>query len=127
MRATSRSATIKAGLRLSATGNRSWHGLSPFLSLGAGVAFDLAGTPAGNEFIEDRDIFDFGTSFFGTLGLGTRFFLTEQFALRGDGVFSLWRVSTPPGFSEPDRPFEAVEDREWLSGLSATITLLYRW
>lgn len=120
-------ATVEGRLRFSATGNRAWHGLSPFLSIGGGVAFDLAGTPEANELIEERDIVDFGTSFFGTLGLGTRFFLTDQFALQGDGTFSLWRIATPPGFSEPDRPFESVDDREWLSGLSATVTLMYRW
>ncbi|MGD8287046.1 MAG: hypothetical protein PVI31_00320 [Gemmatimonadota bacterium] len=120
-------ATVQAGLRFSATGNRSWHALSPFLSIGAGVAFDLADTPQANALLEERDIYDFGTSFFGTLGLGSRLFLTEQLALRGDGTFSLWRVGTPPGFSDSDRPFEAVDDREWVRGLSGTITLMYRW
>jgi hypothetical protein len=119
--------TAEARLRFSATGNRAWHGFSPFLSFGAGVAFDLAGDPVANEIIEERDIYEFGTSFFGTLGLGTRYFLTDKIALRGDGTFSLWRVATPPGFSEPDRPFESVDDREWLRGLSGTLTLMYRW
>lgn len=120
-------ATLEARLRFSATGNRAWHRLSPFLSIGAGVAFDLADTPAANELLEERDVFDFGTSFLGTLGLGTRFFLTDGFALRADGTFSLWRIGTPPGFSEADRNFGSVENREWLRGLAGTITLLYRW
>ncbi len=119
--------TAEARLRFSLTGNRAWHRLSPFVSFGGGVAFDVAGEPQANEILEERDVFEFGTSFFGTLSAGTRFFLTESIALRADGMFSLWRVATPPGFSEPDRPFEAVEDREWLRGLSAGLTLLYRW
>lgn len=120
-------ATVEARLRFSATGNRSWHRLAPFLSVGGGVAFDLADTPQANELLEDRDVYEFRTSFFGTLGLGTRFFLTDGFALRGDGTFSLWRLSTPPGFSDTDRGFDSVDDREWVRGLSATISLLYRW
>lgn len=120
-------ATLEARLRFSATGNRAWRGLSPFLSIGAGVTFDLADTPAANELLEERDVFEFGTSFFGTLGLGARLLLTDSFALRTDGTFSLWRVGTPPGFSESDRDFGAVENREWLRGLSATLSVLYRW
>jgi hypothetical protein len=53
--------------------------------------------------------------------------LTETLALRLDGSFSLWSIDTPPGFSDPDRGFENVEESEWMSGLSFGLTLLYRW
>ena len=119
--------TIDGRLRFSVVGNRAWHGLSPFLTFGGGLAFDIAEEPAIEEDLEPADVFDFGSSFFGTLGAGTRWFLTERFALRGDGVFSLWRIDTPPGFSDPDRGFENVAESEWLSGLSFSVSLLYRW
>ncbi|MDH3422478.1 MAG: hypothetical protein OEN00_05770 [Gemmatimonadota bacterium] len=120
-------ATIDARLRLSATGDRAWHGLSPFLALGAGVAFDLSDPAEADLLVEARDVFDFGSSFFGTIALGTRWFATERFALRTDGTFSLWRLKTPPGFSDADRGFPSVEDREWVRGLSVSVSLLYRW
>jgi hypothetical protein len=119
--------TLDARLRFSATGDRAWHGLNPFLVIGAGIAFNLASAPEANAALEERDVYAFGTSFFGSLGLGTRFFLTDQFALRSDGMFSLWRLKTPPGFSDSDRGFEAVEDREWVRGLSISVSLSYLW
>jgi hypothetical protein len=119
--------TIDARLKFSFTGRRAWNGISPFLVAGAGVAFDLAGTPADQAGLEPEDVFEFGTSFFGTMGLGTRWFLTDTIALRGDGVFSLWKIDTPPGFSDPTRGFEGVAEGEWLAATSFTISLLYRW
>ena len=119
--------TIDARLRLSATGDRAWHALSPFLVLGAGIAFDLADPATADAVLEERDVFEFGTSFFGTMGIGTRWFVSDRFAVRTDGTFSLWRLKTPPGFSDTDRAFEAVEDTEWVRGLSISVSLLYRW
>ena len=49
----------------------------------------------------------------------------DRIAVRMDGTFSLWKVSTPPGFSDPVRGFEAVEqgedvaDHQRVRGLSA--------
>jgi len=119
--------TIDARLKLSATGDRAWHRLSPFLALGAGVAFDLADPAEADALLEERDVFEFGTTFFGSLGLGTRWFVSDRFAVRTDGTFSLWRLKTPPGFSDTDRAFDSVEDREWVRGLSISVSLLYRW
>jgi len=119
--------TVDARLRLTATGDRAWHALSPFMVLGGGLAFDLGATPAANEFLEERDVFDFGTSFYGTLGLGTHVYVMDRLALRTDGTFALWRLKTPPGFSDTDRPFTGVENREWVRSLGISVSLLYRW
>jgi hypothetical protein len=119
--------TVDARLRLAATGDRAWHGLGPFLVLGAGVAFDFADTPEANELLQERDVFDFGTSFYGTLGVGTHWYVMDRLAVRTDGTFSLWRLKTPPGFSDTDRPFTGVENREWVRSLGVTVSLIYRW
>jgi hypothetical protein len=121
-----RLAMIDARLRFAATGDRTWHGLSPFLVLGAGITFDLANPPAAEDLLEERDVFDFGTSFLGTLGIGTHWYVLDRLALRTDGTFSLWRLKTPPGFSDADRPFESVDDREWVRSLGVSVSLLYR-
>ena len=117
--------TLDARLRFSFIGNRAWRGLSPFMTFGGGAVFDAAETPEAEADLEPDEVFDFGTSFFGTFGLGSRWFLTETFALRLDGVFSLWNIDTPPGFSPED--FGSVEESAWLSGLSFSVSLLYRW
>jgi hypothetical protein len=122
-----RIATIDARLKFSATGDRAWHSLSPFVVFGAGVAFDLADPSVAETALEARDVFEFGTSFFGTLGIGTRWFVSDRVGVQTDGSFSLWRLKTPPGFSDTDRGFDAVEDREWVRGLSLSVSLLYRW
>jgi hypothetical protein len=119
--------TVDARLKFSATGDRAWHHLSPFLVMGAGVAFDLADPAEADAVLEERDVYEFGTSFFGSLGVGTRWFVSDRFAVRTDGTFSLWRLKTPPGFSDTDRAFESVDDREWVRGLSVSVSLLYRW
>jgi hypothetical protein len=119
--------TIDARLKFSVTGRRSWHRLSPFLTVGGGIALDLAGSSELDDVLLPEDVFEFGSSFVGTVGLGTRWFVTDRVALRGEGVFSLWKIETPPGFSDPNRNFGEVSDGEWLRGTSLTLSLLYRW
>lgn len=119
--------TFDARLKFSLTGARAWHGLSPFIVFGGGIAFDLAAESALDASLDAADQFNFGTSFFGTAGAGTRWFLSDLIALRLDGVFSLYKIATPPGFSDPVRGFLAVEEGEWLQALSITVAALIRW
>jgi hypothetical protein len=119
--------TVDARFKFSLTGDRAWHRLSPFIVAGGGVVFDLAGESEADQVLFPEDRFDFGTSFYGTTGIGARWFVTDAFALRLDGTFSLWKVGTPPGFSDPARGFEAVEEGEWLRSLGLTLSSVIRW
>ncbi len=119
--------TTDVGFRFTFTGRRSWRGFAPFLTAHAGIAMDMLDTSSLDQTLLPADVFDFGNSFLGSLGLGTRWFVTDAIAARVDGRFSLWKLDTPPGFSEPDRGFENVADGEWVSGNTLTLTLLYRW
>ncbi len=125
--ATSQIWTIDGRLKFSFTGRRSWRRLSPFLIAGGGIAFDTAKNPEADELLEGDEVFDFGTSFFGTAGVGTRWFVTRRFTLRTDALFSLWKISTPSGFGDPRFGFESVAEGEWVRGLSLTGALLFRW
>ena len=118
---------VDARLRFSFPGRRMWKRLSPFLTMGGGVVFGAGGDETLDQSLLPEDVFSFGSSFFGTLGLGNRWFVTDHLAVRADGVFSLWKVETPPGFSDPMREFEEVEDAEWLGGSTFSVTLLWRW
>jgi len=118
--------TIDARMKFSFVGRRSWHNLSPFFTAGGGIAIDSSSPSELDRILLPADVFDFGTSFFGTLGLGSRWFLSDAIALRGDWVFSLWKIDTPPGYADPERGFIAVEDGEWVWGTSFSLSLLYR-
>jgi hypothetical protein len=48
-------------------------------------------------------------------------------ALRLDGIFSLWKIDTPVGYTDPEYGFGALQEGEWVRGLSLTASLLYRW
>ncbi|HIF23274.1 MAG TPA: hypothetical protein EYQ27_15560 [Gemmatimonadetes bacterium] len=119
--------TLDARIKFSLTGDRAWHNVAPFIVFGGGMALDLAGTDPVEEDLEPADRFDFGSSFFGTLGVGNRWFISDQFGVRADAVFSLWRLSTPPGFSDPERDFLNVEEGEWISGLTFSLAGVWRW
>jgi hypothetical protein len=95
--------------------------------LGAGIAFDTADNDPVEETLDAADRFELGKSFIGSLGVSTHWYLSDHLALRGDGLFSLSRLGTPPGFSDSARGFEGVEKAEWVSGLGFTVTALIRW
>lgn len=118
---------VDARLAFTLTGNRTWNGLAPFLQAGGGLAFDLAGDDPADETVLPEDRFSFGTTFIGTFGGGTRLFISDRLALRGDANFSLHKLETPPGFGDPDRGFEAVEESEWVSGLLVTLAVGIRF
>jgi hypothetical protein len=125
--ADARIVTVDARLKFTLTGNRAWHNIAPFFVFGGGMAFDLAGADPLEEDLEPADRFDFDNSFFGTLGVGNRWFVTDRFGVRVDAVFSLWKLKTPPGFSDPERGLVNVESGEWARGLSWTLSGLWRW
>ena len=119
--------TIEARLKFSAPGRRAWHGLSPFIDFGGGIAIDASPDSELDEVLLPLDRFDFGTSFFGTMSGGMRWYATQRLTLRGDGVFSLWKIGTPPGYADPDRGFFGVSDGEWVWGTAFTVAVLFRW
>jgi hypothetical protein len=120
--------SFDARLRLSATGARTWHGLSPFLSFGGGVVFDTKAASTTEQLILDADeLFEFGTKFFAIIGPGVRWHLTRRLALRTDFGLTLWQIDTPSGFGDPLLGFPAVAESEWVSGLSMTGAVLFRW
>jgi hypothetical protein len=121
--------TIDARLRLSATGQRTWHGLVPFLSFGGGVVFDTKGPSVTEEAVlEGDEVFEMGTKFIGVIGPGIKWHVTRRLAIRTDLNFSLWKIDTPEGWGDPQLAIPNVpEDGEWVRGLSLTGSVLFRW
>jgi hypothetical protein len=120
--------TIDARLRLSATGARTWHGLVPFLAFGGGVVFDTE-DPSLTEkaLLEADEVFELGTKFFGTVGPGIKWHVTRRLAVRTDLGLSLWKIDAPSGWGDPTLGLTAVAKSEWVSGLSLTGSILFRW
>lgn len=110
-----------ARLRFTLTGRRTWHGISPHVLLGGGIAMDVEGDQREDLFIEEPDRFDFGTRFTGVFGAGARYFLAERWVVRSDAYVTLYQLGVPPGYSDPDRSFENVAEKEWVNAGALTV------
>jgi hypothetical protein len=118
---------IDGRLRFSLTGDRTWHLLSPFLAIGGGLVFDAARDNSDDELLLADDRFNLGTSFVGILAGGLRWFPGERFLVRGDFSLTIWQLKTPRGYSDPERAFTGVDEKEWVSGPSFTLGLGFRF
>lgn len=119
--------TVQGRLRFSLTGDRTWHSLAPFVVTGGGLAFDLGGTQSADSLVAPAYRFKFHTTFIGTMGGGVRWMLSRRLALRVDGLFSLWKLTTPVGFFNPALGFQAVAKSEWANGSWLTLSALVRF
>jgi hypothetical protein len=108
-------------LRFSLTGDRTWRGLHPYIFFGGGVAFDIAGDVPEDGLLLPEDQFDFGSKFVAPFGAGLRWFVTERLIVRTDFTINLYRLSTPPGFLDPERDLPSIGEREWVSGPGFTL------
>ncbi len=121
----------EARLSFSLTGRRTWHGLSPHLFIGGGVATDAAGSSKLEEVLLQDDRFDFGTNFTVSAGTGLRFALSSKIMLRLDPSMILWRIDTPAGFDDPVKGLgtqdEPVAEREWINGYALTLGVAWRF
>jgi hypothetical protein len=119
--------TIDARLRLSATGARTWHGLTPFLLFGAGVAFDPAKPSISEALLDPDELFDFGTKFTAMAGPGIRWSIARHLAFRSDLGLQLYQLKTPEGYGDPTLNLGPVAEGEWVSSWSFSASLLFRW
>lgn len=117
-------ASLDARLKFGLVGPRTWNGLDPYVTAGAGFAFDASGDPPEDRQLAVDDRFEFGASFLGVLGVGTRWIPVESFAFRGDVDLRLWQLETPRGFRFGDR-FPNAPQEEWVSGLSFSLGISY--
>lgn len=119
--------TAEARFKLSLTGARTWHHINPFVFAGAGAAWDLATSSLVELGLAPADQFKFGTAFLGVLGGGVRWFVGDQWVVRGDGALHLWKLDAPSGFQLVERGFSAVGSSEWANATSFSIALGYRF
>jgi hypothetical protein len=118
---------VDARLKLSLTGQRTWHGLNPFALAGAGLMWDLADPSADEEELEEDDRFELGTAFVGQLGGGLRVFLSDHWIVRTDALLHVWKLDTPAGFRDVSRGFGDVGASEWVNASSVSVGAAYRF
>lgn len=114
-------------LKLSITGQRTWHRLNPFLITGAGLMWDLASRDPIESDLDDVDRFKFGTAFVGQLGGGVRFFASDRWIARADALLHVWKLDAPSGFRDESRGFGDVGLSEWVNASSITLGVGYRF
>jgi len=123
-----------ARLSFSLTGRRTWNRFTPHMFVGAGLAHDAArrGELDGN--LRPEDVFDVGTAFTANAGTGFRLLMGSRFMVRTDASLTLWQLSTPTGFDDPDTrpdddedPLHAPERSEWVGGYGLTVSFGWRF
>jgi len=115
------------GFTLNLTGDKTWHHLAPYVTIGAGLTLPSAR-------VVDPGGFELGTGFSVAASLGTRIYLSRSFALRLEARDLYYRYTFPLSFF--DRPFAAhadgspvlsnsVGDREWYQNYIFWVGLSY--
>lgn len=83
-------------LALNLTGDKTWHGLAPYVALGAGIAWP-------STKVVDPGGYELGTDFTLVPTLGTRYFLSRNLSLRFEARDYYYRYSFPLFYF--DRPY----------------------
>jgi len=83
-------------LQLRLTGGKTWHGVSPYLGGGMGLAFDLH-SPGDTTKSEYR----FGTKVTFTASTGLRWYPARKMVVQLDGRVAWWRLKYPSSFRDP--------------------------
>lgn len=120
---------LEGRLRLTLTGDRTWHRLAPYLSAGGGVASDLR---ARSDLEEDHGLgnnerFTFGPSFLGALAGGTRWLPTDNLSFRLEGGMKLWRLGVPAAFRQLEFEDISVPEQEWVGVGTVELGLSWRF
>ena len=86
-------------VRFSLTGARTWHGFTPYVLGGGGVVRRIGGRAPEEAEFPPQQIFDFRTEFFLSGGTGVRWYPTDNFSLRAEGVFRSWILESPAAYA----------------------------
>lgn len=113
-------ALVQASLRFQLTGQRTWHGMLPFILLGAGLALEAQDDDEADEAVPSEARFDFGTTFAGQLGAGIEVFPARGLAIRIDARNILWQLKTPQALQLRDTG-RTLPAEEWTNNITASV------
>src|SRR5688572_5963357 len=115
-----------AALRVNLTGQRTWHGIQPFVNFGVGFAIETSRDQDAVNLAPETARFEFGTSFAGLFGAGINWVPAERLAVRIDARNVLWKIKTPAGLLNGSTG-RLIPTDEWVQnlGLSAGVSFLF--
>lgn len=114
--------------RIQLTGRRSWNGIQPMLYGGIGLRGSLSSSQPGDFAIAEQYRFDTGGAQFAANGGAlVRAILGDHWTVRAEAGVLLYRIGTPPGYSEPELDLGNVGQDEWVNAPTFGISLGYRF
>lgn len=90
--------SVMGEIRLNLTGPRTWHGLQPYLSGGAGAVIDRGERDAFDEDLPEGGRYRFGTTFAGQVGAGVAWYPTQRVSVQLDARNLMWKLRVPDTF-----------------------------
>jgi hypothetical protein len=119
--------SLDVRLRFSLTGDRTWHGIHPFVVMGIGLITDVAGSSELDALVLPDDQFELGTRILAPFGGGIRWYISQRLLVRADASISMFQLPTPVGYLNTERGFVGVGEKEWVSGPNASLGLAIRF
>lgn len=130
-------AMLEGGLQLSLTGARTWHGLQPYVVLGAGLlvgvdepASPALGAPGDTAAADFR--FQIDTAPVANAAGGVEWRPSDQLGVSIEARDHLWRLTTPQGFFREEilqrieeAGTTAPSERNWVHNLELSVGLWY--
>ena len=119
-------AAIDARIRFTVTGDRTWHGLAPFVTAGGGIAGSFGNLSPFDRILVTAERVDFGPSLLFVGGLGTRWIPGDRISLRAEVTYHLWKQGTPTGWVTVEEELEGQLGDEWLPVPGLVLGVSYR-
>lgn len=127
-------AVAEGVIQLALTGQRTWHGIQPYLLIGGGMvlAVDEPGSPALSDSADAAFRFEMNAAPTAVAGAGTEWRVSEALGVGLEVRDHLWRLKTPDGFfreevlnniDEADAP--APEETQWTNNLEFGVGLWF--
>lgn len=106
----------EAGLRLSITGPRTWHGLQPSIAATGGIVADAAGRTEQETQLAGDQLVALGPALAVGLTLGTDWYPTERISVGARATDHIWRRRTPAGLTD-----SGTRETDWTQNVGLTV------
>jgi hypothetical protein len=114
---------VEGALRFHLTGDRTFHGVAPFVLASGGAVASLGRINPEESAIPEHRRVDFGPSFAVGTGAGVDLFLSQRLTLRTEVSYRLWKLQTPVGLL----PAGFGEQSEWSATTGVSLGAAYHF